>query len=85
MDLTTITRDGATWMLRSPGEEHYSTERRSGHLFLHARRDCCVMENPVIVSPAIVRTLWEKEAASPGGNDVEWCETCAVGEVDAPA
>ncbi|MFQ6172708.1 hypothetical protein ACK8HX_13950 [Oryzobacter sp. R7] len=86
MNLNTVTRDGVTWELRSPGAEHYSTERRGGHLFLHSRRDCCAVEDPVVVSPRIVQTLWEKDAAGSaedGGNDVEWCETCAVRKVDA--
>ena len=83
--MSTITRDGATWELRSPGEHHYSARREGGHLFLHARKECSRLDDPVVVSPKIVRTLWEKDAASGTSadeNDVQWCEKCATRRVD---
>ena len=83
--LNTITRDGAVWIQRAPGAEHYSARWDNGHLLLHANRECCHLKHPVIVSPKIVRTLWEKDAATSttaDGNDVEWCEKCATRRVD---
>ena len=84
--LNTITRDGAVWIQRAPGAEHYSARWDDGHLLLHANRECCHLKHPVVVSPKIVRTLWEKDATAGGtanANDVEWCETCATSRVDA--
>ncbi len=84
--LNTITRDGAVWIQRAPGAEHYSARWDNGHLLLHARRECCHLKHPVVVSPKIVQTLWEKDATTGGAtneNDVEWCETCAMERVDA--
>lgn len=83
--LNTITRDGATWIQRAPDHEHYSARWDNGHLFLHADRKCCHLKNPVVVSPRIVRTLWEKDAEAGGtsANDVEWCAECATERVDA--
>lgn len=84
--LSTITRDGATWVLRAPGEEHYSAQWDNGHLLLHAKRECSQLNDPVVaLSPKIVQTLWEKDAATSttaDGNDVEWCEKCATRKVD---
>ena len=83
--LETITRDGATWMLTSPKAEHYSERWDNGHLFLHVNRMCCHIRQPVVVSPKIVRTLWEKDVAAggtTGEHDVEWCTECAVQQVD---
>ena len=83
--LNTITRDGAMWIQRSPGGEHYSARWDNGHLFLHANRKCCHVKHPVVVSPKIVQTLWEKDAAEGGpteDNDVEWCEECATKRVE---
>ena len=84
--LTTITRDGAVWIQRAPGSEHYSARWDDGHLLLHANRECCHLKHPVVVSPKIVQTLWEKDATTGGEaneNDVEWCEKCATERVDA--
>jgi hypothetical protein len=82
-----ITRDGVTWELRAPRETHYAPRRQDGHLFLHANRRCHHLdtEDPVPVSPKIVGTLWEKEAASrtANENDVAWCEECASKQVDS--
>ena len=83
--INTITRDGAMWIQRSPGEEHYSARWDSGHLFLHANRKCCHLKHPVVVSPKIVQTLWDKDAAegaTTGDNDVQWCENCAAKRVE---
>ena len=83
--LNTITRDGAVWIQRAPGAEHYSARWDNGHLLLHVNRTCCHVKHPVVVSPKIVRTLWEKDATTGPAdeNDVEWCETCARERVDA--
>ena len=83
MSINTITRDGAMWALTSPGQEHYTARWEGGHMVLHSRRDCSRLDDPVIVSPKIVRTLWEKDAASTtaGENDVQWCEKCATKKV----
>ena len=81
--LDTITRDGTTWIQTAPGSEHYSSRWDNGHLFLHADRTCCHVRNPVVVSPKIVQTLWEKDAAAgTTANDVEWCEVCAMKRVE---
>jgi hypothetical protein len=83
--LNTITRDGATWIQTAPGAEHYSARWDNGHLFLHANRDCCHLKHPVVVSPKIVQTLWDKDVASgttSDENDVQWCENCATKRVD---
>ena len=83
--LDTITRDGATWIQTAPGTEHYSARWDNGHLFLHADRKCCHVRNPVVVSPKIVQTLWDKDAAASAtaaDNDVEWCEVCATRRVE---
>ena len=83
--LNTITRDGAIWIQRAPGAEHYSARWDNGHLLLHANRKCCQLKHPVVVSPKIVQTLWEKDAAASdtaNDNDVEWCENCATQRVD---
>lgn len=83
--LSTITRDGMTWALREPDAAHYSARWDSGHLLLHADKECSRLDDPVTVSPRIVRTLWEKDVASSttaSENDVEWCEKCATRKVD---
>ncbi len=83
--LNTITRDGATWVQSSPGQEHYSARWESGHLLLHANRECSQLKDPVVVSPKIVQTLWEKDVAASSTadeNDVAWCEKCATRRVD---
>ncbi len=81
-----IIHDGVPWALKAPGAEHYSGERRNGHLFLHANRECSGLNDPkVTLSPKIVQTLWEKDVASSttaGENDVQWCEECATTKVD---
>ena len=82
--LNTITRDGATWIQTAPGAEHYSARWDNGHLLLHANRKCCHLKHPVVVSPKIVQTLWDKDAATSttaNENDVEWCENCATKKV----
>ena len=82
--LNTITRDGAVWVQAAPGAQHYSPRWDNGHLFLHANRKCCHLKHPVVVSPQIVQTLWDKDATAGGTiNDVEWCEKCATKRVDA--
>ena len=84
--MNTMTREGVLWGLTAPGHVHYSTRRAGGHLFLHARKECSLLADPVVeVSPRIVQTLWEKDVAtssSKGENDVEWCEECATKKVD---
>lgn len=83
--LNTITRDGATWVQQAPGAQHYSARWDNGHLLLHADRECSRLDDPVVVSPKIVQTLWEKDAAASttaAQNDVEWCEKCATRRVD---
>lgn len=39
----------------------------------------------MVVSPKILRILWEKDAETGGAtsNDVQWCEECATQRVDA--
>lgn len=81
MNLNTITRDGVTWEQRAPGEIHYATRRDSGHLVLHARRDCSRGSGFWDIPAKVVETLWRKDAddsTTAGQNGVEWCETCAV-------
>ncbi len=85
--MNTITRDGATWELRAPGNVHYSTHREDGLVFLHANPRCTHLASAdaVPLSPKIVGTLWEKDAetsASTNDNDVQWCEDCATRRVD---
>ena len=85
--MNTITREGVLWGLTAPGQVHYSTRRESGHLFLHADKECSQLTDPeVAVSPKIVETLWDKDvatSAAQGDNDVEWCEKCATEKVDS--
>ncbi len=85
--MNTITRDGATWELRAPREVHYSTRREDGHVFLHANPKCTHLAtaDAVVLSPKIVKTLWEKDVeagSSADDNDVQWCESCATRRVD---
>lgn len=83
--LNTITRDGATWIQTAPGAEHYSARWDNGHLLLHARRECCNLKHPVVLSPRIVKTLWDRDVAASSTaneNDVEWCEICATKRVE---
>ena len=83
--LNTITHDGTTWMQSAPGAEHYSARWDNGHLVLHANRKCCHVKHPVVVSPKIVQTLWDKDAASSTReieNDVQWCESCATKQLE---
>ena len=83
--LNTITRDGATWVQRAPGEQHYSARWDNGHLLLHANRECSQLNDPLVVSGKIVQTLWDKDAGAStraNENDVEWCEKCATRKVD---
>jgi len=82
--LSTMTRDGATWIQMAPGAAHYSARWDNGHLLLHANRKCCHLKHPVVVSPKFVQTLWDKEAAigtTASENDVLWCEDCATRRV----
>jgi hypothetical protein len=79
--LTAISRDGVAWVQRAPGAEHYSARWDNGHLLLHANRNCCHLKDPVVVSPKIVQTLWEKDVSAgttTADNDVMWCENCAT-------
>ena len=83
--LNTITRDGATWIQTAPGAEHYSARWDNGHLLLHAKRECCNLKHPVVLSSKIVQTLWDKDVAASttaNENDVEWCENCATKRVE---
>lgn len=82
--LSAISRDGVAWVQTSPGAEHYSARWDNGHLLLHANRNCCHVEDPVVVSPKIVKTLWDKDVAASATadeNGVEWCEVCATRRV----
>ena len=53
-----------------------------GHVCVSAaNRKCCHLKHPVVVSPKIVHTLWDRDAAAgttANENDVQWCENCAT-------